>query len=104
MAVAPTSVGVSKSGAFLNESDATPVVELISNLPPSSSVSTDHVSVVDASTSDAETAITKVSFSCTLILVSVVVITGASLTSVTVTMSVCVSLKPPASVTFTVTA
>ena len=91
-AVSPVSVGVSKSGAVLNVS--TPPDELMLNFPPSPADSTDHDSVVDASTSDAAKSTTvPVPFSGTEAVVALVVITGASLTLVTVTVTVCVSLS-----------
>ena len=101
MAVSPTSVGVSKSGAFENVSS--PVVWLMVNKPPSSALSTDHVCVSDASTSVAANVWTAVEFSGTDLVAGGDVITGASLTSFTSTVNVCVSLRPPASVTFSVT-
>ena len=71
-------------------------------MPPSPVFSTDHVNVVDASTSVAISVSTAVEFSATAAVVAVV-IWGASLMLVTVTASVCGSLRPPASVTLTVT-
>ena len=98
--VPPDWVGVSKSGAFENESVPE---ELMVNLPPSSPLSTDHVSVSDASTSSAANVWTAVVFSGTDLVAGGDVITGASLTSVTVTWTMSVVLRPPASLTLTVT-
>ena len=94
------SVGDSKSGAVLNES--APDVELMLNLPPSLPLSTNQESVVGMSTSVAANVRTAVEFSFTEAVVALVVITGASLTLVTLTVIVCVSLSDP-SETFTVT-
>ena len=103
-AVSPTSVGISKLGGFLNVS--APVVESMSNLPPSSSGFNEKVNVEDASTSVASKSTTvPVPFSAKSAVAGGDVNTGASLTSVTVTVNVSVSLiaGEPSSVTFTVT-
>ena len=100
----PAWFGISKLGELANVS--APVAVPIANLEPSSALSTDHVRVSDASTSVAEKVKTAVLFSGMLLVAGGDVITGASLTLVTLTVIVCMSLNivgEPLSVTFTVT-